>query len=80
MGCLLFTFCIPGIVIAFEIDSFDLLSSSGPSSANDVEQDYHDGDDQQDMNETAHGMGGDQTQDPKDDQNNGDGPQHANSP
>jgi hypothetical protein len=54
--------------------------SSGPSSSNDVKQDDHDGDDQQNMDETAHGMGGDQTQDPKDDQNNGDGPQHVNSP
>jgi hypothetical protein len=39
-------------------------SSSGLSSANDIKQDDHDGDDQQNMNETAHGVRGDQPQKP----------------
>jgi hypothetical protein len=49
-------------------------SSSGLSSANYVKEDHHDGDNQQNMNETAHGVGGDQPQEPQDDQNDSDSP------
>jgi hypothetical protein len=50
------------------------------SSADDPEQDNHDGDHQKDVNETADGVGSDQTKQPQDKQNNGNRIKHGICP
>jgi hypothetical protein len=50
--------------------------SNGTAPANDPEQDYHDGNNQKNMNKAAHGVGCHQSQEPQDDQNDGDGIKH----
>ena len=44
--------------------------SLATSPADDSEQDDHDGDYQKNVDETAHGVGSDQSKKPQDDQNN----------
>jgi len=75
-------FCLITGILYFETPPFfpnepDVVSakwSQGLSSANDVKKDDHDGDHQKNVNETAHGVGRNQPQEPQDDQNNSDGP------
>jgi len=54
------------------LDIQDRLTSGSESfsSADDVKQDHHDGNHQQNVNKATHGIGGDKTQEPQDDQNN----------
>ena len=81
-------FCLITGILHFEKPPFLLnepdvvraKSSQGLSSANDSNQDDHHGDNQQNMNETAHGVGRDYPQEPQDDQNHSDSPYHVNSP
>ena len=54
--------------------------SKGTASANDPEQDYHDRDNQENVDEAAHGDGRDQSQKPQDDQDDGDGIKHVDYP
>src|ERR1035437_283477 len=51
--------------------------SERTAPADDSEQDYHDGDNQENMDEAAHGVGSHQAQEPQDDQNDGDGIKHV---
>src|SRR4030065_535914 len=51
--------------------------SHGVSPANDSKQDDHDGDHQQNVNETADGIGADQPQEPQDEQHNSDRIEHG---
>src|SRR5450759_3679949 len=53
------------------------LRSEGTAPADDPEQDYHDGDNQENMDEAAHGVGSHQPQEPQDDQNDGNGIKHV---
>ena len=50
------------------------------STLNDTNQNDHNRDDQEGMNESAHGGRGDKTQKPEDDQDNGNGLEHDTSP
>ena len=50
------------------------------STLNDTNQNDHDRDDQEGMNESAHGVRGDKTQKPEDDQDDGNGLEHDASP
>jgi hypothetical protein len=50
------------------------------STLNDTNQNDHDRDDQERMNESAHGVRGDKTQNPEDDQDDGNGFEHGASP
>jgi len=52
--------------------------SQGFSSANDSNQNDHDGDYQESVNDTAHGVGSDQTQEPQYNQNNSNSVKHNN--
>lgn len=45
-------------------------------SANEANQDHNDGDNQQNVDETAYGEGSQQPQEPQDNQDNSDGVQH----
>ena len=49
-------------------------------SLNHPHQDDHDRDNEEDMNKSAHGIGGDKTQKPEDDQHDCNSPEHSNSP
>jgi hypothetical protein len=60
--------------------SFTLQRSQGASSADDPEQDDHESDHQENMNETAYGVGGDKSEQPQDEQNNSDGIEHGKYP
>src|SRR5450759_2374974 len=60
--------------------SIQIARSEGAAPADDPEQDHHDGDNQEDMDEAAHGVGSDQPQKPQDDQNYGDGIKHVDYP
>src|SRR5659263_129567 len=55
-------------------------SLHSPSTLNDIDQHHHDRDDQENVNEPAHRVRGDQTYRPEDKQNNGYGPEHFSSP
>ena len=50
------------------------------STLNDTHQNDHNRDDQEGMNESAHGVRGNKTQNPEDDQDDGDGLEHGASP
>ena len=50
------------------------------STLNDTNQNDHDRDDQEGMNESAHGVRGNQTQNPEDHQDDGNGFEHGASP
>jgi len=50
------------------------------ASTNDPDQDHHDGHDQQYVNEPTDGVCADQTQQPQDEQDNGNGIKHDNDP
>jgi len=50
------------------------------STLNDTNQNDHNRDDQESMNESAHGVRGDKTQNPEDDQDDGNGLEHGASP
>ena len=50
------------------------------STLNDTNQNDHNRDDQEGMNESAHGVRSDKTQNPEDDQDNGNGLEHGASP
>jgi hypothetical protein len=52
----------------------------GASALNDTNQNDHDRDDQEGMNESAHGVRGNKTQNPEDDQDDGNGLEHGASP
>jgi hypothetical protein len=54
--------------------------SQDSSSADDSKQDDHDGDYQKNVNETAHGVGGDHPQEPQYNQNNSDSVKHNKYP
>ena len=54
--------------------------SQGPSPANDPDQQHDDRYHQQNVDETADGVGADQSQQPQYEQNNSDGIEHDNSP
>jgi hypothetical protein len=61
--------------------SFLLLPGSlYASTLNDTNQNYHDRDDQENMNETAHGIRGDKTEKPEDNQDDRNGLEHVASP
>jgi hypothetical protein len=62
----LVTFLLPGALCA--------------STLNDTNQNDHNRDDQEGMNESAHGGRGDKTQNPEDDQDDGNGLEHGASP
>jgi hypothetical protein len=47
---------------------------------NEANQNHYDRDDQEDMNESAHGVRRDQTQNPEDKQNDGDNLKHFAAP
>jgi hypothetical protein len=53
--------------------SCNLQVSHGVSPANDSKQDDHDGDHQKNVYESADGIGGDEPQEPQDEQNDSDG-------
>lgn len=53
------------------------LCSDWTAPADDSEQDYHDGDHQENMDQTAHRVGTHQPQEPQDEQNDGDGIEHG---
>src|SRR5660398_148655 len=55
-------------------------SLHGPSTLKDIDQHHHDRDDQENVNESAHRVRGDQTQRPEDKQNDRYGPEHFSSP
>ena len=50
------------------------------STLNDTNQNDHDRDDQEGMNESAHGVRGHKTKNPEDDQDDGNGLEHGASP
>jgi hypothetical protein len=50
------------------------------STLKEINHYHHDRDDQENVNEPAHRVRGDQTQRPEDDQNDGYGPEHFSSP
>jgi hypothetical protein len=50
------------------------------STLNDTNQNDHNRDDQEGMNESAHGVRGNKTQNPEDDQDDGNGLEHGASP
>jgi predicted signal transduction protein with EAL and GGDEF domain len=54
--------------------------SKGVASADHSEQDDHEGDHQKNVDETAHGGGGDKPQEPEDQENNSNGIEHGNRP
>jgi hypothetical protein len=60
-------------LVIFEVNSH---LSQPASSANHSQQDNHDGDHQQNVNETAHGVGSDQAKQPQDEHNDGNGIEH----
>ena len=49
----------------------------GTATGEQVEDEYDDGEDDKDMNPSAEGIAADQTQQPEDEQNDGDGPKHS---
>ena len=51
--------------------------SSCPPPGDEVDQDHHDGRDDQDVNESAHGVGRDESEQPQDEQDNGDRVEHG---
>jgi len=50
------------------------------STLNEANQNHHHRDDQENVNESAHGVRRDKTQNPEDNQNDGDGLKHFASP
>jgi hypothetical protein len=54
--------------------------SQGFLSANDSKQNDHDGDHQKNVNETVHGVGSEQPQEPQYDQDNSNNEKHSNYP
>jgi hypothetical protein len=55
-------------LLAQPVSSLDALQHA--PTLNDAKQDYHDGNDQEDVDETSHRVRSDETQQPKDDQDN----------
>ena len=51
--------------------------SDGTAPADYPEQDHHDGDNQENMDEAAHGIGSHHSHEPQDDQYDGDGKKHV---
>jgi hypothetical protein len=60
--------------------TFLSLGSLYASTLNDTNQNDHNRDDQENMNESAHGVRGDKTEKPQDNQDDGNGLEHVASP
>jgi hypothetical protein len=74
-----------GAKTGFNLGPMVLVTALSPgalcaSTLNDTHQNDHNRDDQEGMNESAHGIRGNKTQNPEDDQDDGDGLEHGASP
>jgi hypothetical protein len=69
------------MVIIFPLSSsMAVAASAGTTPADDVDQDRDDGDHQQNMDKATHGVGSYQSQEPQDDENDGDCVEHVDYP
>jgi len=62
------------------LDIFSFQWSLFASTSNDTNKNHHDRDDQEGMNESAHGVRGDNTQKPEDNHDDCNGLEHVASP
>ena len=67
-------------IFPFNHDSWYAKCLQDPSSADDINQNDHDGNHQKNVNKTAHRIGTDQPKKPQYNQNNSDSVKHNNFP